>query len=126
MKIIAIITSVLMMWVWQTGCTSYSKNSRESIENVVVSKPYKKEMFNVHVKCQQSAFNVQKMLGEQDGVIKAECNLNTMVATVEYDTTKTNLQKLIKVVADGGYDAGEMKANPKAKHLTPFCCQNRK
>jgi hypothetical protein len=49
-----------------------------------------------------------------------------MVATVEYDTTKTNLQKLIKVVAEGGYDAGELKANPKAKHLTPFCCQNRK
>lgn len=83
-------------------------------------------MFTVHVKCQQSAFNVQKMLNEQDGVIKSDCNLNTMVATVEYDTTKTNLSKLIKVVAEGGYDAGELKANPKAKHLTPFCCQNRK
>lgn len=88
--------------------------------------PYKKDMFTVYVKCQQSAFNVQKILSEQEGVIKAECNLNTMVATVEYDTTKTNLLKLMKAVAEGGYDAGEIKANPKAKHLTPFCCQNRK
>lgn len=119
---------VSVVVVAQVACTSYSKNTRDILEDNknTVSKPYKKGMFTVHVKCQQSAFNVQKMLNEQDGVIKADCNLNTMVATVEYDTTKTSLSNLIKVVAEGGYDAGELKANPKAKHLTPFCCQNRK
>jgi copper chaperone CopZ len=129
MKTFRIITGILLVFLMSlcyTACTSYSKNTRDILENTTVSKPYKKGMFTVHVKCQQSAFNVQKMLNEQDGVIKSDCNLNTMVATVEYDTTKTNLSKLIKVVAEGGYDAGELKANPKAKHLTPFCCQNRK
>lgn len=121
------IIATICVSILLVACTSYSKNSREVLEEKgTVSKPYKKSMFTVHVKCQQSAFNVQKMLNEQEGVIKADCNLNTMVATVEYDTTKTSLQKLIQVVADGGYDAGELKANPKAKHLTPFCCQNRK
>jgi copper chaperone CopZ len=127
MKTLWIIALGLCISMLYVGCTSYSKNTRDILEdNKTVSKPYKKSMFTVHVKCQQSAFNVQKMLNEQEGVIKSDCNLNTMVATVEYDTTKTNLQKLIKVVAEGGYDAGELKANPKAKHLTPFCCQNRK
>lgn len=127
-RIVTGILAVVFVVVLHVSCTSYSKNTREVLNenSKSVSKPYKKGMFTVYVKCQQSAFNVQKMLHEQEGVIKADCNLNTMVATVEYDSTKTDLQKLIKVVADGGYDAGELKANPKAKHLTPFCCQNRK
>lgn len=106
------------------ACTSH-ENNRETIKNQK-TQAYAKGMFNVHVKCQQSAFNVEKMLNEQEGVEKATCDLNTMVASVTFDSTKTNLDQLMKVIAEGGYDAGKFVANPKAKHLTPFCCQSRK
>ncbi len=48
---------------------------------------------------------IQRKLLEMPGVVKAEVQYPAGSATVEFDATRTNTEKLIAVVKDAGYEA---------------------
>jgi copper chaperone CopZ len=48
---------------------------------------------------------VQRRLLESPGVVKAEVRYPAGSATVEFDATRTNIEKLLAVVKDAGYEA---------------------
>jgi len=57
--------------------------------------------------CASCSTLINKALNKQDGVIKANVNLTTNKGTVEYDETKTDVNKLIGTVKNKGYGAIE-------------------
>ena len=57
--------------------------------------------------CAACARNVERRLAEAPGVRKANVNLATSRATVEYEPDRTGVKQLIQTVRDGGYGTAE-------------------
>ncbi|MDK4574663.1 heavy-metal-associated domain-containing protein [Kingella kingae] len=49
--------------------------------------------------------SVAKVLGDVNGVTRADVDLKSATAVVEFDDAKTNIAALIDVVEDAGFDA---------------------
>lgn len=64
-----------------------------------------KETFPVlDMSCAACAGRVDKTLKKQDGVIDASVNYAAATATIEYDPSETNPEKLREAIRDAGYD----------------------
>ncbi len=59
--------------------------------------------------CASCSTLINKALDKVDGVSKANVNLTTNKATIEFDKKKTSINELIQTVKDKGYDASETK-----------------
>ena len=57
--------------------------------------------------CASCSTLINRALNKVDGVVKANVNLTTNKATVEFDENKTNVPKLIEVVKSKGYGVAE-------------------
>ena len=60
-----------------------------------------------NMSCAACAARIEKALSKAPGVYKAAVNFATETATVEYDSSETSINNLIKAVRDAGYDAFE-------------------
>ncbi|MFV8347369.1 heavy-metal-associated domain-containing protein [Flavobacterium sp. ZB4P13] len=58
-----------------------------------------------------------------DKVAKVNWDTNTKTATVTYDTKKTNLDAILKRVADAGYDNEKFNAQNAVYDELHGCCQ---
>jgi mercuric ion binding protein len=53
--------------------------------------------------CAACPITVKKSLRRVDGVIKADINLDSHIATVTFDDARTNIKALIQATTDAGY-----------------------
>lgn len=65
------------------------------------------------VVCDMCKKKVEKALAFK-GVEKSTVDLNTKIITVSYDPQQTTPEKIRSAVSKAGYDADEVKADPKA------------
>lgn len=72
--------------------------------------------------CGMCKMNIEKASNSVDGVQKSTVNLDTKVATIIYDTDKTNINNIRKSISLAGYKADNVKPNKKAyKSLSSHC-----
>jgi len=57
------------------------------------------------------------------GLKKYHLNEAAMTFTIYYDITQTNLMEIKKTIAQLGYDADEIKADPEADQKLDRCCK---
>lgn len=57
------------------------------------------------------------------GVKRCDWNEDTKVATLVFDSEKTDLSKIEKAIAAAGYETAHEKADAKAYKKLPDCCQ---
>ena len=57
--------------------------------------------------CASCSTTINRALSKSEGVIKANVNLTTSKGTVEYDETRTDVDRLIKTVGSKGFGAVE-------------------
>jgi len=72
--------------------------------------------------CASCATTIEKSLSHLVGVAKAQVNLGTETATIEYDPNKINLPNLNKAVTDVGYDVINEKTVIKIGGMTCAMC----
>ena len=72
--------------------------------------------------CASCATTIEKSLSHLGGVTKAQVNLGTETATVEYDPNKVKLPDLNKAVTDVGYEVINEKAVIKIGGMTCAMC----
>ncbi|SNS09156.1 Cu+-exporting ATPase [Anaerovirgula multivorans] len=96
------------------------------------SKNVQKVGFKVQgMSCSSCANNVQKKLNSLDGIINANVNIATEKGQVEYDSTKIDIQAILKGVEDAGYKAvldeekNIEKVTLKIKGMTCTACANK-
>ncbi len=81
----------------------------------------------IHIKtsavCEMCETTIEKALSFEKGVKKAELNVETSVVTVTYDPRKTTPEKLRLAIANSGYDADEVMADPAAYDKLHACCK---
>ncbi|MFO0356009.1 MAG: heavy-metal-associated domain-containing protein [Sphingobacteriaceae bacterium] len=57
------------------------------------------------------------------GVKVCKWNSETKVASITYDSSKTNMEAIEKAIAKAGYETSGQKADPKAYAKLPKCCK---
>ncbi len=72
--------------------------------------------------CASCATTIEKSLSNLGGVTKAQVNLGTETATIEYDPNKVKLPDLDKAVTDAGYDVINEKTVIKIGGMTCAMC----
>ncbi len=73
--------------------------------------------------CASCSTLINRALNKVDGVIKANVNLTTNRATIEFEETKTDINRLISTIKNKGYDAKE--SSEKIDHKKENKIQNQ-
>lgn len=73
--------------------------------------------------CEMCKKSIESEVGKMTGVKKATLDIETKILTVEYNSKKTNPDKIRKAIAAIGYDADDVKANNRRQKELPSCCK---
>lgn len=73
--------------------------------------------------CGMCASTIEDALNSVDGVRKAEVDLDSKEARVEFLAAKADLGRLEIAITKAGYDANEKKADPEAYEKLDACCK---
>jgi periplasmic mercuric ion binding protein len=73
--------------------------------------------------CETCGKLFQEKLLEIEGVKMIELDAEKMTITVFYTTKKTNLETIKTAISKLGYDADEIKADPKGYENLDGCCK---
>ncbi len=73
--------------------------------------------------CETCKKTIEQGLAFEKGVKMSDLDLKTKIVTVTYNPKKTNPEKIKQAISNIGYDADEIKANPKAYNKLEKCCK---
>ncbi|HEX2606719.1 MAG TPA: cation transporter [Flavisolibacter sp.] len=92
-----------------------SQAQTKAIQTVKISTPT--------VQCEMCKTKIESYLKRYDGVMTVNVNYKRKETTVKYLTDRTNEEVIKTAIANAGYDANEIKANPEAYTALPKCCK---
>jgi mercuric ion binding protein len=75
------------------------------------------------VQCDICKTTIESYLKRIDGVLAVNVNYKRKETTVKYLTDRTNEEMIKTSIANAGYDANEIKANPESYKKLPKCCK---
>jgi mercuric ion binding protein len=75
------------------------------------------------VQCEMCKERIETYLKRYDGVTYINVNVKKKETTVKYLTDRTNIEILKTAIANAGYDADDIAANPEAYKQLPKCCK---
>lgn len=73
--------------------------------------------------CAECEIRLEEELNYTKGVSFAELDVPSRDLTIKYNEKKISAEQLKEIIARLGYDADEVKADPKAQSELPECCQ---
>ncbi len=73
--------------------------------------------------CDMCKETMEKAMAYEKGVKESNLNVDTKILTVKYDPKRTTPEKIKLAITKAGYDADEMKADPKAYESLDACCK---
>ncbi|HSH64519.1 MAG TPA: heavy metal-associated domain-containing protein, partial [Bacteroidia bacterium] len=94
-------------------CASVGLKAQEKTEEISIKSS---------IVCGMCKRNVEKALRFK-GIEKTTVNLQAETITVVYDPKVTSPDKIKSAISKAGYDADEVKADPKAFKKLDKCCQ---
>jgi copper chaperone CopZ len=102
-----------------------SSHDKSNMEQPMVKSPVgelKVEIFKVSGVCKMCESTIEKA-AKVEGVSKAEWNTETKYLTLAYDPNIVTSDKVLKLIADSGYDNEIHQAREKAYNALPGCCK---
>ncbi|MFI5185206.1 MAG: heavy-metal-associated domain-containing protein [Chitinophagales bacterium] len=75
------------------------------------------------VQCDMCRETIETYLKRYDGVTYVNVNVKKKETTVKYLTDRTNIETIKTAIANAGYDADDIPANPEAYKALPKCCK---
>lgn len=103
------VTFILIIFV---SCNSPIENSKIKIVKIFGN-------------CEMCKKTIDKA-GNQEKISQVDWNKNTKMATITYDSTKTNYDKVLKKIAMNGYDSEKFTAPNNVYSKLPGCCQYKR
>lgn len=109
MKLISKIGVAIIVLLSFTSCNAQIKNT-------------KTEIVKIYGNCGMCEKTIEKA-GNIKKIAKVDWNVDTKMATITYDATKTNHDAILKRIALSGYDNDKFLAPDNAYSKLPSCCQ---
>lgn len=75
------------------------------------------------VQCVKCKKTIEDVLKRYDGVMTVTVNVKKKETVVKYITDRTNEEIIKAAIANAGYDANEISANPESYKMLPKCCK---
>jgi copper chaperone CopZ len=75
------------------------------------------------LQCDMCKKTIEDLLKRYDGVLTVNVNVKKKEVMVKYLTDRTNEEILKTAIANAGYDANEIAANPDSYKSLPKCCK---
>ena len=75
------------------------------------------------VQCDMCKERIETYLKRYDGVTSINVNVKKKETTVKYLTDRTNIEIIKTAIANAGYDADDVAANPESYKALPKCCK---
>ena len=82
----------------------------------------KTETVKIYGNCGMCETKIEKA-GNLKNIAKVDWNVDTKMATLTYDSTRTNQSEILKKIALAGYDSEKIKAKTEDYFNLPGCCQ---
>ncbi len=92
----------------------------------VVKKPGGVEVATIKtptVQCEECKQRIESYLSREDGVQKVSVDYKKKITKVTYLTDRTTYENVKTAIANVGYDADDVTANPEAYQKLPKCCK---
>ena len=75
------------------------------------------------VQCEECQKRIENYLVKEEGVYKYVVNYRNKTVKVSWYTDRTNLETIKTAIANAGYDADDVAANPDSYKKLPTCCK---
>jgi mercuric ion binding protein len=75
------------------------------------------------VQCEQCKKRIERYLLQEEGVASSKVDFKKKVTTVKFYSDRTNLENVKTAIANAGYDADNVTANPDSYQQLPTCCK---
>ncbi len=117
MKTVSIIVSTSMLLFLGYSCNAQIKNNKS-----VQIKNAKTISVKIFGNCGMCETTIEKA-GNIKKIVKVDWNKDTKMATLIYDSTKTNQDEILKRIALAGYDSNHFLAPDDVYNNLAGCCQ---
>ena len=97
------------------GCSLASYAQTKAVQTTKISTP--------SVQCDMFKSSIEQYLKRIDGVSSVNVAVKKKEVTIKYLTDRTNVEMIKASIANAGYDAGEIAANPDSYKSLPKCCK---
>lgn len=75
------------------------------------------------VQCEKCKARIENYMSHEDGIVKINVDYRRKITTVTYLTDRTNIENIKADIANVGYDADDVTAEPDAYKRLPTCCK---
>jgi copper chaperone CopZ len=75
------------------------------------------------VQCEMCKKKIENFMAREEGVAKTVVDYKRKTTKVSYWTDRTNIENVKTAIANVGYDADDVTANPESYKALPDCCK---
>ncbi|RAJ02240.1 copper chaperone CopZ [Chitinophaga skermanii] len=75
------------------------------------------------IQCESCKNRIEKYLTKEDGVKSVKVDVKKKITTVQFYPDRTNIENVKTAIANAGYDADDVTANPDSYTALPTCCK---
>jgi mercuric ion binding protein len=75
------------------------------------------------VQCEQCKDRIEKYISREDGIQMVKVDYKNHTCKVTYIWDRTTIENIKTAIANIGYDAGDVAADPEAYKKLPTCCK---
>ena len=75
------------------------------------------------VQCEKCKARIENYMSHEDGIVKVNVDYKSKTTTVTYIKDRTNVENIKALIANVGYDADDVTAEPDAYKRLPSCCK---
>src|SRR5215213_6344786 len=98
------------------GSFTFSANAQtKAVQTLKISTP--------RVQCESFKIRIETYLKRYNGVTSVNVNYKKKETTVKYVTDRINEEEIKTAIANAGYDANDVLANPDSYKRLPQCCK---
>jgi len=97
------------------GFTFSSSAQTKSLQTVKINTPT--------VQCSTCKNKIETYLKRYNGITSVNVNYKKKETTVKYVTDRINEEEIKTAIANAGYDANDVTANPDSYKRLPQCCK---
>jgi mercuric ion binding protein len=106
---------ILLLLAFVTGAVTLTQAQKKGNQTVTIKTPT--------VQCESCKQRIETYLAKEDGVFKAVVDYKRKITKVSFYTDKTDIETVKTAIANAGYDADDVAANPDSYNKLPACCK---
>lgn len=92
-----------------------------------VSAQYKKPIIaqikTPQAQCAECKDRIEKFMKSEEGVVKVVVDIRNKITTITFAPDRTNMENIKTAIANLGFDADDVVAEPEQYKRLPLCCK---